>query len=487
MANEAVPTDAAINGNQVILLACEQCGERRFRSERGVMQHLRHCNAAAVRQNEAARPPPPVPPPPLPLALPPEPIQQFIWGAINGNDAVRELKECYEEIVFWRKNLFMLPKGASGKDYIKETTRLINEWVADSPVKDCALYAIHVMPALLLQKPSKTSKSKDHVDALSRRLVKWKNGEFIQLLREAEALQKRLPKAEKKKNINIISRKFREHVSKGNLNSAIKLLSNNMEGGILPLNDETKALLKVKHPVAKKADEDVKLQGPLPTVENVIFDVIDESMVLEAAKITRGGSGPSGLDADGWRRILISRDYGEVGVDLRKAIASLIRRICTVEINDVSLAPLMASRLVPLNKNPGLRPIGVGEVLRRIMGKVVMAAFSEDVVRASSIAQMCGRSSGSEGAIHAMRRMYASENTDAVILVDAANAFNNLNREALIHNIKYVCPEIATYVVNCYTIPIKVTGRNNSRRSAWNGHLCYRCNSNARHLACGNR
>jgi len=59
MANEAVPTDAAINGNQVILLACEQCGERRFRSERGVMQHLRHCNAAAVRQNEAARPPPP--------------------------------------------------------------------------------------------------------------------------------------------------------------------------------------------------------------------------------------------------------------------------------------------------------------------------------------------------------------------------------------------------------------------------------------------
>jgi len=272
MANEAVPTDAAINGNQVILLACEQCGERRFRSERGVMQHLRHCNAAAaVRQNEAARPPPPVPPPPLPLALPPEPIQQFIWGAINGNDAVRELKECYEEIVFWRKNLFMLPKGASGKDYIKETTRLINEWVADSPVKDCALYAIHVMPALLLQKPSKTSKSKDHVDALSRRLVKWKNGEFIQLLREAEALQKRLPKAEKKKNINIISRKFREHVSKGNLNSAIKLLSNNMEGGILSLNDETKALLKVKHPVAKKADEDVKLQGPLPTVENVIF------------------------------------------------------------------------------------------------------------------------------------------------------------------------------------------------------------------------
>ena len=379
-----------------------------------------------------------------------------MWGALNGNEAVKELKECYEKIVFWKKNLFMLPKGASGKDYIKETTRIINAWIVDSPMQGCAWYAVHVMPALLLQKPSKTSKSKEHVEALSRRLAKWKKGEFSQLFREAETLQKRLPKVDRKKNIQVISRKFREHVSKGNVNSAIKLLSNNMEGGILPLNDKTKSLLKLKHPESRKANEDIKLQGPLLTVEKVIFDVIDEKMVLEAAKITRGGSGPSGLDADGWRRILVSRDYGDVGVDLRKAVASVIRRICTAEIKDLSLTPLMASRLVPLNKNPGLRPIGVGEVLRRIMGKVVMSTLSEDVVRASSITQMCGRSSGSEGAIHAMRRMYENDNTDAVILVDAANAFNNLNREALIHNIKYVCPEIATYVVNCYANPARL-------------------------------
>ena len=87
----------------------------------------------------------------------------------------------------------------------------------------------------------------------------------------------------------------------------------------------------------------------------------------------------------------------------------------------------MASRLVPLNRNPDLRPIGVGEVLRRVMGKVVMNAFSEAVTTASSDAQMCGRSSGSEAAIHAMRRMFQHENSEAVILVDATNAFNNLN------------------------------------------------------------
>ena len=448
--------------NQNIAVAdstCAQCG-RNFRNNRGVLQHLRYCTGAAQRTNEVGQPPPdPQPPPPLPQRNTQQqdvPVQQFLWGPVPGDEAIRELKNCYEEIVFWRKNLFMLPKGASGKEYIRELTRLVNEWVNDSPIKSCSLYAIHCMPALLLQKPSKTSKSKDHVEALTRRMTQWKNGEFNQLLREGKALQNRLPKTDRKKNINALSRKFREHMSKGNVNSAIKLLSNNMSGGVLPLNDETIALLRTKHPEAREMHEDVILQGPIPTVENVIFDVIDEHMVYEAAKITRGGSGPSGMDADGWRRILTSRDYGDTGSDLRKAIASMIKTICTKEINDLSLAPLMASRLVPLDKNPGLRPIGVGEVIRRIMGKVVMSTFSEDVVAASSEAQMCGRKSGSEAAIHAMRKMFAHENTDAVILVDAANAFNNLNRKAMLHNIKFICPEISKYVTNCYSDPARL-------------------------------
>ena len=229
-------------------------------------------------------------------------------------------------------------------------------------------------------------------------------------------------------------------MSKGNVNSAIKILSSNMEEGALPLNKATIALLKVKHHVGKAASEDTELHGPLPTVENIIFDVIDDSMVLEAEKITQGGSGPSGMDANGWRRILVSRDYDEGGNDLRKAIGSLIKKICIEEIDDSSLSPLMASRLVPLNKNPGLRPIGVGEVLRRVMGKVVISAFSEDVTTASSDAQMCGRSSDSEAVIHAMRRMFQHEDSDAAILVDVAKAFSNLNRKVLLHNIKFICP-----------------------------------------------
>ena len=76
--------------------------------------------------------------------------QQVFWRNTLGNQASEELKECYEKIVFWHKYLYMLPKG---KDYIKENNRLINEWLIESQTRECVMYALHVMPVLLLQKP----------------------------------------------------------------------------------------------------------------------------------------------------------------------------------------------------------------------------------------------------------------------------------------------------------------------------------------------
>ena len=44
-------------------------------------------------------------------------------------------------------------------------------------------------------------------------------------------------------------------MNKGNVNSTIKLLSNNLENGILSLNDTTFNLLKQKHPCESEADK----------------------------------------------------------------------------------------------------------------------------------------------------------------------------------------------------------------------------------------
>ena len=49
-------------------------------------------------------------------------------------------------------------------------------------------------------------------------------------------------------NLQKISTKFKHLMRKGNVNGALKLLTNNMSNGILPLTDETLHLLRTKHP-----------------------------------------------------------------------------------------------------------------------------------------------------------------------------------------------------------------------------------------------
>ena len=52
-------------------------------------------------------------------------------------------------------------------------------------------------------------------------------------------------------------------------------------------------------------------------------------MVRESAFRTKGGSGPSGMDADGWCRIIASNNFGASRSDLRKTFGNVVRKLCT--------------------------------------------------------------------------------------------------------------------------------------------------------------
>ena len=61
-----------------------------------------------------------------------------------------------------------------------------------------------------------------------------------------------------------------------------------------------------------------------------------------------------------------------------------------------------------------------------------------------------------EAAIHSMRLIFEQESTDGVILVDASNAFNSLNKKAALHNIRIICPEFSTVLINAYRLPVRM-------------------------------
>ena len=67
-----------------------------------------------------------------------------------------------------------------------------------------------------------------------------------------------------------------------------------------------------------------------------------------------------------------------------------------------------------------------------------------------------GLKSGSEAVIHAMRGLYSDPDTEGIILIDATNAFNQMNRTTALHNIQIICPEVATYLINTYRAPARL-------------------------------
>ena len=114
--------------------------------------------------------------------------------------------------------------------------------------------------------------------------------------------------------------------------------------------------------------------------------------------------------------------------------------------------------LIPLDEGEGaVWLIGVGEVIWRIIAKCVVRVTKPDVIHASGSLQVCtGHKSGSEATIHAMYNIFNADDTDAVLLVDATNAFNALNRAAALHNTRVLCPTTATYAINTYRQPVRL-------------------------------
>ena len=63
-------------------------------------------------------------------------------------------------------------------------------------------------------------------------------------------------------------------------------------------------------------------------MHSILYYDIDKELIKAAtATRTKGGSGLSGLDADGWRRVIVSARFGTATLDLHKAIAELIKNL----------------------------------------------------------------------------------------------------------------------------------------------------------------
>ena len=80
-----------------------------------------------------------------------------------------------------------------------------------------------------------------------------------------------------------------------------------------------------------------------------------------------------------------------------------------------------------------------------------MKVIKRDIQEAVGCFQLCaGQDAGCEAAVHAMEHHFNEKNTEAMILVDATNAFNPLNIRVTLLNCDKICLGMAHILINTY-------------------------------------
>ena len=170
-----------------------------------------------------------------------------------------------------------------------------------------------VLLTLILQKPSATSKSKEHSETMERRLALWKQGDIDLLLKEVRFFQGRFVNSKKPRKVEDVSKAFSKLVLQGKLTAAMKLLDNESSFGLLHLSPDVLQGLQDKHPQAADIAEESLLYGPIDYIPPNVYDLIDEESIYNSASKTKGSAGPSGMDAELYKRILCSKNFKTEG------------------------------------------------------------------------------------------------------------------------------------------------------------------------------
>lgn len=209
-------------------------------------------------------------------------------------------------------------------------------------------------------------------------------------------------------------------------------------------------ILNKKHPSGvTPPKESLFSYEKLPLMNKL--DIYPET-VKEVAHKMGGSGGPGGSDGKSLRKWLLH--FGVTRKDLQKEVGLLIQRLANENVRWETIRGFMADRLIALNKSPGVRPIGIGECWRRLFAKVILKETGGDATEACGVSQLCcGLECGIEGAIKAAVELvdeYGKEESWCYLLVDAKNAFNEINRVQMLWTIRHLLPRAARFVYNCY-------------------------------------
>ena len=118
-----------------------------------------------------------------------------------------------------------------------------------------------------------------------------------------------------------------------------------------------------------------------------------------------GGAGPVGTDSVSLQHWLLC--FGADSGELWMIVGDFTEWLSNWQPLWAAYHTIMSGRLIALDKQPGIRPVGVGETCRRLMAKCLLRVTGQEVKAACGTDELVRVvEAGIEGGIHDMRVLW---------------------------------------------------------------------------------
>ena len=296
---------------------------------------------------------------------------------------------------------------------------------------------------------------------------RWRSGEAAALWNEAKGEvqvqarrgRRRRPREEEPTLEERNARKATSLIQEGQLSRAARALTSR---GMDQTSPQALQEMRDKHPQREELAElaeDEEEEGGQGEEQTVAPITISSREVYEAVRSFKPGTapGPSGLRGEHLKE---AKGRGEGrGAAALGNITRLVNSMAAGKLpKEVSPYLCGGNLYAAVKKSGGLRPVAVGDVFRRLVGKSIMykvAGRAANILRPIQFG--VGVRGGCEGVVHATRATLASQTIPEENLwslqVDLVNGFNQGDRDKMREEVRRLFPELSPWVESCYGAP----------------------------------
>ena len=335
-------------------------------------------------------------------------------GGIGVNEDAR-WQRLHTRVASCSLPLYDLPNGRWAHRFLSMLTDLWvgviqRRWNSERPL---------VFQAVILRRVRGITRFHEVKPIIWGRLDAWDAGRFVALVKELEEANLdsggggRRVEVRRQDDATSLARRYDAMVLGGKVRAAVRMVTNRGTGGPYRPNDlDSKSgrpvidVLREKHPecvVPSERDFD-EYPDAADLLDTMPVYCYEECVAKAAARLT-GGAGPCGVEAEMLKHWLLR--YGAHSELLREAMAQWVDWLSNGSPPYAAYRAANTVRTVALDKCPGVRPLGIGEVWMRLWSDCSHMKTKVAATNACGNTQLCaGLRSGIEANLHAVRAIW---------------------------------------------------------------------------------